>query len=240
MNILLALWLPILLAAVAVFIISSLVHMVFKWHASDYNTVSNEDAVRAAINASNAGPGRYVIPHCKDMKDMASPEMMKKYQEGPVMHFTILPKGVPNMGRYLGQWFLWSLVIAAVAAWLFAFGYYSVLGGAWMRAQGKTPEQCKAEMAGQSKLEMAAPFVLAFAGAVIMAWALYGVLLHMGNFTARAGAISGAIIWFGFVLTTITVNNAFAQRPRMLTVIDSLQWLGGLAIMGAIVGWFGA
>ena len=85
-----------------------------------------------------------------------------------------------------------------------------------------------------------AGFLLAFAGAVIMAWALYGVLLHMGNFTARAGMISGAIIWFGFVLTTITVNNAFAQRPRMLTVIDSLQWLGGLAIMGAIVGWFGA
>jgi hypothetical protein len=133
-----------------------------------------------------------------------------------------------------------SILVAAVASWLFAFAYYSLFGGAWMRAQGKTMEQCKAEMAGKSKLEMATPFVLAFAGAVIMAWALYGVLLHMNNFTLRAGMISGAIIWFGFVLTTVTVNNAFAGRPRMLTVIDSLQWLGGLLIMGAIVGWFGA
>jgi hypothetical protein len=123
MNILLALWLPILLSAVTVFIISSLVHMVFKYHASDYGTVANEDAVRAAINAGNPAPGRYVIPHCKDMKDMASPEMIKKYQDGPVMHFTILPKGVPGMGKYLGQWFLWTLVIAAVVAWLTAKAY---------------------------------------------------------------------------------------------------------------------
>jgi hypothetical protein len=133
-----------------------------------------------------------------------------------------------------------SILIAAVAAWVFGAIYYNVLGGAWIRAQGKTMEQCKAEMAGKSKLEMAAPFVLAFAGAVIMAWALYGVLLHMNNFTARAGMISGAIIWFGFVLTTITVNNAFAQRKPLVTVIDSLHWLGGLILIGAIVGWFGA
>ena len=123
MNSLLALWLPILLSAVVVFVISSLVHMVFKYHATDYGTVANEDAVRAAINAGNPAPGRYVIPHCKDMKDMASPEMTKKYQEGPVMHFTILPKGVPGLGKYLGQWLLWSLVIAAVVGWLTAKAY---------------------------------------------------------------------------------------------------------------------
>ena len=123
MNALLSLWLPILLSAVVVFVISSLIHMVFKWHASDYNPLANEDAVRDAIRAGNPAPGRYVMPHCKDMKDMAGPEMTKKYQEGPVMHFTILPKGVPGMGKYLGQWFLWSLVIAAVVGWLTAKAY---------------------------------------------------------------------------------------------------------------------
>jgi hypothetical protein len=43
------LWLPILLSAVCVFAASSLIHMVVKWHASDYNPLSNEDEVRAAI-----------------------------------------------------------------------------------------------------------------------------------------------------------------------------------------------
>jgi hypothetical protein len=116
MNALLSLWLPILLSAVVVFVISSLVHMVFKWHASDYHPFANEDAVRAAINAGNPKPGRYVLPHCKDMKDMASEGMVKKYQEGPIGHFTLGPVGVPNMGKYLGLWFLLCVLVSAAAA----------------------------------------------------------------------------------------------------------------------------
>jgi hypothetical protein len=118
MNALIVLWLPILLSAVVVFLISSLVHMVLKWHSSDYRTLANEDAVRAAIRAGNNPVGRYVMPHCKEMKEMGSPEMQRKYQEGPVGHLTLLPTGTPNMGKYLGLWFVWSLVIAAVAAYL--------------------------------------------------------------------------------------------------------------------------
>lgn len=120
MNALLALWLPILLSAVVVFVISSLIHMVLKWHSSDYGTVPDEDAVRAAVRAGNLAPGRYVVPYCKEMKDMGSEEMRRKYEEGPVMHLTVLPNGTPNMGKYLGLWFAWSLVIAAAAAFLAA------------------------------------------------------------------------------------------------------------------------
>ena len=65
MSTLLSLWLPILLSAVVVFLISSLVHMALKWHASDYNGFANEDVIREAINAGKAAPGRYVIPFCR-------------------------------------------------------------------------------------------------------------------------------------------------------------------------------
>jgi hypothetical protein len=123
MNTLLSLWLPILLSAVVVFVISSLIHMVLKWHAGDYSAFANEDAVREAIRAGNPAPGRYVVPHCAEMKDMASEAMQQKYREGPVGHFTLGPSGVPNMGKYLGQWFLWSLAVAAVAAYLAARVY---------------------------------------------------------------------------------------------------------------------
>ena len=118
MNALLALWLPILLSAVVVFVISSLIHMVLKWHSGDYATLPNEDAIRDAIRAGNPAPGRYVMPFCKEMKDMSGDVMKRKYQEGPVGHLTLLPNGVPNMGKYLGQWFVWALVIAVVAGYL--------------------------------------------------------------------------------------------------------------------------
>jgi hypothetical protein len=132
-----------------------------------------------------------------------------------------------------------SIVIAAVAAWLFGGVYYTALSKPWLAAQDKTLEQCKAEQAGKSGAAKAAPFILVFVGELIMAWVTYGVLFHMNMFTARAGAISGAALWFGYVLTTIAGNYAFHGRKPMLTVIDSIAWLGAMVIIGTIVGWFG-
>ena len=57
-----ALWLPILVSAVLVFVVSAIIHMVLKYHNSDYSPLSNEDAVRAAIRAGNPRPGLYVVP----------------------------------------------------------------------------------------------------------------------------------------------------------------------------------
>jgi hypothetical protein len=132
-----------------------------------------------------------------------------------------------------------SILLAGVAAWLFGAVYYTVLSKPWLAAQGKTMEQCQAEMAGKSKLQMYGPFVLAFIASLFMAWALYGILLHLNRFTVRGGMISAALIWFGFVLTTVAVNNAFHGKRAKLTAIDSLHWLCGLLIIGAIVGWMG-
>jgi hypothetical protein len=132
-----------------------------------------------------------------------------------------------------------SIVIAAAAAWIFGAIYYTALSAPWLAAMGKTREQCEAEQAAKAGVARYAPFVLALVGELIMAWALYGILAHLSAFTVRGGLISGALIWFGFVLTTIAVNNAFGGRKTMLTVIDSGGWLGALLIIGAIVGAMG-
>jgi hypothetical protein len=134
----------------------------------------------------------------------------------------------------------WPVIAgAAVAAWIFGAIYYSALSGPWLAAQGKTLEQCKDEQAAKSAVAKISPFVLALVGEVIMAWALYGILIHMNAFTLRAGIIAAVLIWFGFVLTTMTINNAFAGHRPMLTVIDGAAWLGALIIIGAIVGGIG-
>ena len=132
-----------------------------------------------------------------------------------------------------------SILIAAVAAWLFGAVYYTAVSKPWLAAMGKTMEQCQAEQAAKSGLAKYAPFILAFVGEVIMAWALYGILVHLNTFTLRAGLISGALIWFGFVATTMAANNAFQGRKPMLTVIDAGHWLAVLLVIGAILGAFG-
>ena len=45
----LSLWLPVLLSAVFVFIASSIIHMVLKYHGNDYKAVPSEDAVMDAL-----------------------------------------------------------------------------------------------------------------------------------------------------------------------------------------------
>ncbi len=132
-----------------------------------------------------------------------------------------------------------AVLVAAVAAWIFGAVWYGILGKQWMAAMGKTEEQCKAEQSGRSRVAFFAPFVLAFVAALIIAWVLAGVMAHVGPITIRAGVISGAFVWFGFVLTTIVVNNAFAMRKPMLSAIDAGHWLGVLLVAGAIIGAFG-
>lgn len=112
------LWMPILLSAVLVFVVSSLIHMVFKWHNSDYQKLPNEDAVRAAFKGVDLPPGMYAVPHCVDMKEMGSPEMKAKYEEGPVGMLMMRAKGQVNMGKYLGQWFILAVFVAFVAAYV--------------------------------------------------------------------------------------------------------------------------
>lgn len=132
-----------------------------------------------------------------------------------------------------------SVVIAAVASFVFGAIYYTTLGKFWLAAQGKTMDACRIENAGKSTFAKAIPFILSFAGALIMGVTLYGILTHSGLWSLRAGIISGAFCWFGFVLTTVVINNAYANRKVMLSVIDGAHWLGVLMIIGGIVGWMG-
>jgi len=132
-----------------------------------------------------------------------------------------------------------AIAAAAVAAWTFGAIYYGVLSKAWIAALGETVETLKAKNAGKSGLAKAVPFILSFIAELIMAYVLYGLLVHIGIWTMRAGIISGVICWAGFILTTVAVNNAYPGRKVALTVIDAGHWLGVLAIIGAMLGWIG-
>ena len=131
-----------------------------------------------------------------------------------------------------------AVIIAAVAAWLIGAVWYSVFSKQWLAAQGKTLASAKKEQAAKGSAAFV-PFVLVFVADLIMAIMLYGIMTHVGPFTVRAGLISGALIWFGFVITAIGTNYAFQGRKPMLTVIDGGYWLAVLLVIGAILGAMG-
>jgi hypothetical protein len=113
-----ALWMPILLSAVIVFVASSILHMVLPYHKSDYRKLPDEDKVADALRAAGVAPGPiYHFPHCSH-KEMKSPEMVEKFKRGPVGLMTIIPSGPPTMGKYLGLWFVYCVLVSIFAAYL--------------------------------------------------------------------------------------------------------------------------
>ena len=112
-----SLWLPGVVSTVAVFLLSSILHMVLKYHRADYKRLPDEDAVGDAIRKAGPSPGLYYIPYC-EMSQMKDPAMVKKFTDGPVGNLIILPNGPPSFGRSLAQWFLLCLLTSFVAAYV--------------------------------------------------------------------------------------------------------------------------
>jgi Protein of unknown function (DUF1761) len=129
-----------------------------------------------------------------------------------------------------------AIVIAAVAAWLAGAVWYMAFGKAWMSAIGTTQGKMEG-MKGEPRSFL--PFIYAFVAELVMAWALAGIVGHLGQVTIRAGVVSAAFCWLGFVMTTMLVNNSFGRRDWRLMLIDGGHWLVVLLLMGAIIGAMG-
>jgi len=112
-----ALWIPIVLAAVIVFVASSIIHMVLPYHKSDYRKLPDEDKTLAALRAAGLTRGLYHFPFTTH-KEMKSPEMQEKYKQGPVGFLTVFPSGPVNMGKFMGLWFVYCLIISFLTAYL--------------------------------------------------------------------------------------------------------------------------
>jgi hypothetical protein len=131
-----------------------------------------------------------------------------------------------------------AIGVAAVAAWLASAAWYMSLSRIYTAALGKTPAEIAAE---RRRLGARLPFLYALVGDIVIAWMLAGVLGHLGagQVTLRNGAISAAFLWFGFILTTMTVNFSFSGRDKRLLLIDLGNWLIVMLVCGVMVGGIG-
>lgn len=129
-----------------------------------------------------------------------------------------------------------AVMLAAITSFMFGWLWYGVLfSKQWLDAIGKSADEVK----GESPSPM--PFAIAFVAQFIMAWVLASVIAYIApdQVTIRTGVITAAFMWLGFVITSLTVNNAFQGDKQALTLIDGGHWLGVLLLQGAIIGLIG-
>jgi hypothetical protein len=113
-----ALWLPVLLSAVLVFIASSVIHMATRWHANDFKKLAAEDAVMDALRPFNLPPADYAAPLADSMAHMSSPEFKAKQARGPSFALTVLVDN--SIARNLVKWFAYSVIVGVFAAYVAA------------------------------------------------------------------------------------------------------------------------
>lgn len=118
-----ALWLPILVAAILVFVVSSIIHTVLSYHAADFKGVPDEPAVRAALGPLDIPPGDYIVPYASSGKERQSEEFKAKVEEGPVAFMHVLGPDSFNMGSSLVQWFVYCVLTGTLAAYVTGIAY---------------------------------------------------------------------------------------------------------------------
>jgi hypothetical protein len=127
-----------------------------------------------------------------------------------------------------------AVVVAAAAGFAAGFGWYAMLGERWSAALGKSRQ----ELMPEGKPPYAA-MVISVIALLVMAWALAGIMGHVGSYGVWPGVVNGFFLWLGFIATVLAVNHRYQRAPWSLTLIDAGHWLLVLVLQGAVIGWFG-
>jgi len=117
MGLLLPLWLPILLSAVVVWIVSAVVWMALPHHKRDFIALPDEDGFMDSVRKSRVEPGNYVFPDFRGREAMKSEKVGKALNEGPVGHLSLWPTPL-TMGSKMVATFFVYLVVSILIAYL--------------------------------------------------------------------------------------------------------------------------
>lgn len=159
MSELLALWLPIVLSTVGLFILSSLLWTVIPLHSGDFKEVPDDAALSAELEKQGIVRGQYLLPYRESAAERRSEAFKERYSRGPQALIRVWP-GPANMGRNMGLTVLYFFVVSVGIAYAAAvalepgaaavdvfqlvctvgvltFAAGGVLGGVWFAKPGR-------------------------------------------------------------------------------------------------------
>jgi hypothetical protein len=125
-----------------------------------------------------------------------------------------------------------AVILAVIVSWAIGAGYYIVLANQWLVAIGKTREQINGKDLS--------PFIIGFACQLVMAIVIAAIMPGLfGSTSALNGLLTGGLMWLGFVVTSMILNQRYAGEPWSRTLIDGGYLLVALLVQGLVIGLFG-
>ena len=124
-----------------------------------------------------------------------------------------------------------AIVLAAIACFLLEAGWYSIFIQPWLNGIGRTSQWLMS-----TGVNPAVQYAVALVAEAVIAAAISCITQLTGPQTALRGIKVAAMLWVGFVLTTLSTEYVFEVCPWSLLGINAGFWLAGMMLMGAIVG----
>jgi hypothetical protein len=124
-----------------------------------------------------------------------------------------------------------AILIAAIVSFLLEAGWYSFFLQGWLDGIGRSREWLLS-----SGVNPAFQYAVALVAAAVIASAISCITQLTGKQTALRGIKVAALLWFGFVFTTLSLEYVFEVRPVSLLAINAGFLLLSMIVMGAIVG----
>ena len=108
--------LPVLLSAALVWVASALIWTVLPWHKKDFGPLSDEAGTLAKLAAQDLAAGQYMFPFADSPGAMKEERVRKAFEEGAAGFITVLPRGIPNMGRNMALSAILNVAVGALIA----------------------------------------------------------------------------------------------------------------------------
>lgn len=123
-----------------------------------------------------------------------------------------------------------AVIVSAVLYWILGGIWYGVLfSKPWMALENLSDAQVHS-------MNPILPYVLTFVLNLLIAFVLAQVCAWRNSDTATRGAMSGVLVWIGFVGPITYTTYMYEMRPKELFAINEFFPLVGLCLMGAVLG----
>jgi hypothetical protein len=123
-----------------------------------------------------------------------------------------------------------AVIVAASAHWVLGAIWFSVFATPWLAGIGKSRTDL------MDRGSPAQDYLVAFVSNLALAWVLAWLIKFTGRPTMARGVGSAALLWLGFVGSTMATEHAFEGRSIETFAITAGYPLVGMLIMGAILG----
>ncbi|GMV26771.1 MAG: hypothetical protein AMXMBFR58_28020 [Phycisphaerae bacterium] len=114
-----SLWLPIVVSAAAVWIVSAIMWMVMPHHRNDQVRLPDEKAFMDFVRSQGIPPGNYAFPDCKTAAARNAPEVKEALDKGPMGTLSVW-KPPMKMGPKMVATFVVLLIVSAIIGYLAA------------------------------------------------------------------------------------------------------------------------